>query len=199
VTHRVAKAALLPAVVVMLMLAVPTAWGHAGHPAPSTAFGVSCTNGHTYSPHISGTGRAAIPNLPAGTSCSVKRESAGPTKVSAEIPGGGVVTVNFAAPYLTVNPLDGPPGFTTTVTGTNFPSDAPVTLTWSVGAEPGMKVMTNAAGRFTAIVFVLPGDQLGPRQVRAKCAGLPTVTAPYLVVPRSLNPGSSALPPVFGR
>jgi hypothetical protein len=199
VTHRVAKAALLPAVVVSLILAVPTAWAITTKPPQPTDFTVTCTNGHAYSVHILGDGTASIPNLPAGTACSATRESKGPTKASGEIPGGGVATVNFGAPYLMVNPVDGPPGFTTTVSGTNFPSNARVTLTWSVGREAPVKVKTDPAGRFTAQVYVLPGDQLGPRDVLANSGGLPTVSVSYLVVPDSLIPGSTALPPVFGR
>jgi hypothetical protein len=62
-----------------------------------------------------------------------------------------------------------------------------------------VKVKTDPAGRFTAQVYVLPGDQLGPRDVLANSGGLPTVSVSYLVVPDSLIPGSTALPPVFGR
>jgi hypothetical protein len=104
---------------------------------------------------------------------------------------------------LRLDPSVGPPGFVTIATGVGFPANAPVVLTWSVGITPTplAPVFTDASGSFTAQVLVLPGDQEGPRKLRAvvTLSGVPATpaTAPFLVVASTAQPPVSGLVQVF--
>ncbi len=104
---------------------------------------------------------------------------------------------------LTVEPPIGPPGIVVMATGTGFPPNAPVSLTWSVGitATPLAPVVSDATGAFTAQVLVMPKDRLGQRSLRAVASvtGLKVepVTARFLVVASTGAPPTSGLIQVF--
>ena len=104
---------------------------------------------------------------------------------------------------LKVEPPQGPAGLVVTATGTGFPPNAPIELTWSKGitATPMAPVVSDASGSFVAQVLVLPRDQEGRRNLRA-VASVPgvtvkAVTAPFLVVPSTAGPPTSGLVQVF--
>jgi hypothetical protein len=86
-----------------------------------------------------------------------------------------------ATPTLALSPPVDLPGQVTQVTGTGFPADAAVTLTWS----PGLGTATAQAdttGRFSAAMLIFPDDVTGPRTLIAKSAsGEVLATAPFLV------------------
>lgn len=100
-------------------------------------------------------------------------------------------------PVLTILPRSGPTGYATIVTGTGFPLDTTVTLTWDRGltARRPIVVTTDATGAFRVGVFVLPHDIEGPRLLTAGTPddpdAFPGVTASYLVVPGSGQPPGS--------
>jgi Tol biopolymer transport system component len=104
---------------------------------------------------------------------------------------------------LRVDPPIGPSGIVAIATGTGFPANAPVVLTWSVGitATALAPVFTDSTGAFTAQVLVVPGDQEGPRTLRAvvTLSGVPATpaTAPFLVVAGTAAPPVSGLIQVF--
>jgi hypothetical protein len=104
---------------------------------------------------------------------------------------------------LKVEPPQGPAGLVVIATGTGFPPNAPVTLTWSVGitATPLEPVVSDATGGFRAQVLIIPRDRDGRRNLRA-VASLPgldfkPVTARFLVVPSTAAPPTSSLVYVF--
>jgi hypothetical protein len=80
------------------------------------------------------------------------------------------------------------------VSGTGFPLDTTITLTWDKGLTAGrpVEVTTDATGAFRVGVYVLPHDIEGRRTLTAGTpddpAAFPGVTAPYLVVPGSGQP-----------
>lgn len=97
-------------------------------------------------------------------------------------------------PVLTVSPAAGPAGYATMVSGTGFPLDTSITLTWDKGLTAGrpVEVTTDATGAFRVGVYVLPHDIEGTRTLTAGTpddpAAFPGVTARYLVVPGSGQP-----------
>jgi hypothetical protein len=104
---------------------------------------------------------------------------------------------------LKVEPTNGPPGIVVIATGTGFPPNAPVSLTWSAGitATPLVPVVSDADGSFTAQVLVLPRDQVGARNLRA-VASVPgleidPVRAKFLVTTSTAEPPTSGLVQVF--
>ncbi len=99
---------------------------------------------------------------------------------------------------LRLDPPRGPTGTVTIATGTGFPANAPVVLTWSIGITPTPlePIFTDATGAFTAQVLVLPRDRLGSRTLRA-LATLSGVTATPATAPFLVLPGTAA-PPVSG-
>ncbi len=106
-------------------------------------------------------------------------------------------------PKLTVAPASGPPGLVVIATGTGFPPNAPVTLTWTAGitAIPLVPVISDAVGGFTAQVLILPHDRIGKRNLRA-VASVPglvvdPVSVPFLVVTSTAGPPISGLVQVF--
>jgi hypothetical protein len=107
------------------------------------------------------------------------------------------VVVPCIDPVLTISPTSGPAGFATMVSGTGFPLDTTITLTWDRGltAARPIEVRTDDTGGFRIGVFVLPHDVEGPRTLAAGAPGdpnaFPGVTAPYLVVPGSGQPPGS--------
>lgn len=100
-------------------------------------------------------------------------------------------------PVLTISPATGPTGYATMVSGTGFPLDTAITLTWDKGLTAGrpVQVTTDATGAFRIGVFVLPHDVEGIRTLTAGTPGdpaaFPDVTARYLVVPGSGQPPGS--------
>jgi hypothetical protein len=72
-----------------------------------------------------------------------------------------------------------------TVTGSGFPRDTLVTITWSLSTGSAV-AKSNASGQFTTRLMVLVPDVLGPRDAVAKGY---KATAPFLVVPNSSQPG----------
>lgn len=97
-------------------------------------------------------------------------------------------------PVLTITPASGPSGYATIVSGTGFPLDTTVTLTWDKGltARRPTQVTTDGTGAFRIGVFVLPHDVEGLRTMTAGMPGdpsaFPGATARYLVVPGSGQP-----------
>ncbi len=97
-------------------------------------------------------------------------------------------------PVLTISPAAGPTGYATMVSGTGFPLETTITLTWDKGltADRPVQVTTDATGAFRIGLFVLPHDIEGTRTLTAGTPGdpaaFPDVTARYLVVPGSGQP-----------
>jgi len=106
-------------------------------------------------------------------------------------------------PKLKLEPRIGPPGTVAVATGTGFPPNAAVSLTWTVGITPTslVPVISDGTGSFTAQVLVLPKDRLGARQLRAVASvpGLKVdpVTARFLVVTPTGEPPTIGLVQVF--
>ncbi len=104
---------------------------------------------------------------------------------------------------LRVDPERGPTGTVTLATGSGFPANAPVVLTWSSGITPTplQPIFTDATGGFTAQVLILPRDREGPRTLRAVAtlSGVPATpaTARFLVVAGTAAPPVSGLIQVF--
>lgn len=97
-------------------------------------------------------------------------------------------------PVITISPASGPTGYATIVSGTGFPLDTTITLTWDRGltAKRPIVVTTDATGAFRVGAYVLPNDLEGPRTMTAgtpqDASAFPGVSAPYLVVPGSGQP-----------
>ncbi len=86
---------------------------------------------------------------------------------------------------LTVDPPIGPPGQTTLATGTGWPP-GPVTLVWRSGLG-SFNAVADANGNFQIYVFVMPRDEVGPRNL-VGTEGTVTAQAAYLVVPDTVQP-----------
>jgi hypothetical protein len=101
-----------------------------------------------------------------------------------------------ASPQLRFDPAVGPPGFVTTVTGTDFPPGALVTLRWDRGiTQTRSPVVVGADGTFLAGVLVFHNDIVGPRQLIVTAAPggppFPDQMAPFLVVTATLQPSGT--------
>jgi len=100
-------------------------------------------------------------------------------------------------PVIAVSPASGPTGYATMVSGTGFPLDTVITLTWDRGltAERPMVVTTDATGAFRVGAYILPNDVEGWRTLTAgtpqDAQAFPGVSARYLVVPGSGQPPGS--------
>jgi hypothetical protein len=121
------------------------------------------------------------------------------TRATFTVGGGGTPTEPpVPTPMLTIVPATGPPGTVTTVTGTGFPKDTDVKLSWDLGIRPVTTAKSNGDGSFTWQVLVFPrDDSLGPRKVVA--LDFPPASAPFLVGPPSLQPGGDDLEVIFRR
>jgi PKD domain len=88
---------------------------------------------------------------------------------------------------LTLNPGVGSPGTIVTVTGTGFPPNTPITISWSVSTG-SVVITSNAKGDLppSPLITLIP-DVLGPRYAVASTT--PPVKAPFLVVPGTAEPG----------
>jgi hypothetical protein len=93
-------------------------------------------------------------------------------------------------PKLQVAPALGPPGFVTQASGSGFPPNVQVALSWAPGIG-NWTVRTDAKGAFQTSVFVFPNDRTGVRQLRAAPVSkgrFGTVSATFLCVPGTLQP-----------
>jgi hypothetical protein len=90
-------------------------------------------------------------------------------------------------PKLVLNPIVGPPGSIVTVTGTGFPANTPITISWSVSTG-SIVVTSDPHGNLapTPLVLLVP-DVLGPRF--AVASSKPPAKAAFLVVPGTAEPG----------
>jgi hypothetical protein len=117
------------------------------------------------------------------------------TTVAGEVTATGVGADRATAPFVVLQPRIvalppvGPPGFVTSIRGTDFPPGVPVRLSWSVGvtvvADPAV---AGPDGTFAAQLLVLPRDQVGSRQVIAAGAGFSPVTTGFWVVVPAQQP-----------
>jgi Tol biopolymer transport system component len=93
---------------------------------------------------------------------------------------------------LVVDPPIGDPGLVTIATGSGFPPDTALRLSWSRGITPKMPdVVTDSRGSFRVQVLIFHNDLTGLRQLVAKAAdrtAFPTTTAPMLVTKPSVIP-----------
>ncbi len=94
-------------------------------------------------------------------------------------------------PRIVAVPAIGPPGFVTSIRGTDFPPGVSVKLVWDVGiTAAATPTVPGPDGRFIAQLLVLRKDRLGPRLAVASGAGFSPVTTPYRVVlPAQQPPG----------
>jgi hypothetical protein len=93
-------------------------------------------------------------------------------------------------PTLTLNPAVGPPGTIVTVTGSGFPKNTPLTVSWSVSSG-SIVVTTDSHGNLPASpLYILTPDILGQRY--AVASSTPSVRAPFLVVPSTSEPGGDS-------
>lgn len=100
-----------------------------------------------------------------------------------------VVTVP-GTPALVLNPIVGPPGTLVTVTGSGFPANTPITVSWSVSSG-SVVITSDAHGNLPPTILpVLVPDVLGPRN--AVAATSPPAQAAFLVVPSTAEPGGSS-------
>jgi hypothetical protein len=93
-------------------------------------------------------------------------------------------------PKLRVDPAIGPPGFVTQASGSGFPPNVQVTLSWVPGIGR-WSVRTDAKGAFTASVFVFPNDRTGMRALLAAPVSkgrFAQAQTRFLCVPGSLQP-----------
>ncbi|WP_229403200.1 DUF11 domain-containing protein [Micromonospora okii] len=94
-------------------------------------------------------------------------------------------------PRIVAVPEIGPPGFVTSVRGTDFPPGVPVRLAWDVGLTVAANPAVPARdGTFAAQLLVVPRDQLGPRKILATGPGFGVVRTDFRVVmPAQQPPG----------
>jgi hypothetical protein len=95
-------------------------------------------------------------------------------------------------PRLQVSPAIGPPGTVTQASGTGFPPNVRVRLSWTVGVGSST-VRTDARGAFHASVLIFPQDETGARALRAQPVAQGAfggVKAAFLCVPGSEQPRS---------
>lgn len=97
------------------------------------------------------------------------------------------------APQIRLEPAVGPPGVVTTLSGSNFPPGALVTISWDRGITQRLEpIAVNPDGTFAVGVLVFHHERLGPRTLSVTPApGGPTFdesSAPFLVVPGRFQP-----------
>lgn len=104
------------------------------------------------------------------------------------------LTGTAATPALIVNPGLGRPGALTLATGTKFPPNQVINLTWVEPVsltgggfpEPAFTATSNAGGTFTANVLAFPKSRIGGRILLATIGPF-TANAPFLVTPGTLQ------------
>ncbi|TDB83079.1 DUF11 domain-containing protein, partial [Micromonospora fluostatini] len=94
-------------------------------------------------------------------------------------------------PRIEAVPEIGPPGFVTSIRGTDFPPGVRVRLAWDVGITVAANpAVPSADGTFAHQLLVVPRDQLGPREVLATGPGFGPVRTDFRVVlPAQQPPG----------
>ncbi|MDX2678039.1 HYR domain-containing protein [Streptomyces sp. NY05-11A] len=99
------------------------------------------------------------------------------------------VRLRVLQPVLTAGPAVARLGDVVLAEGRDFPAGTVVQLKWSQGITAAtVPVRVGADGTFRTQVLVLRKDRTGPRLLRATGPGYDPLTAPVLVVPRSLQP-----------
>ena len=97
-------------------------------------------------------------------------------------------------PTITIEPEQGPPGYTALVKGDDFWPGTTVTLRWDTGIDAGheYQVQVEADGTFETYLLIMHHDWPGKRNLRAGMPGEPDVFPDaeddYLVVPDSGQP-----------
>ncbi len=93
---------------------------------------------------------------------------------------------------LKLEPPMGPPGIVTIATGSGFPKNTQVALTWSRGITPKIPtITTDAAGAFRVQVLAFHNDIVGPRDLIASPVGstaFPPFAAPFVVAEANSQP-----------
>jgi Tol biopolymer transport system component len=93
---------------------------------------------------------------------------------------------------LQIDPDIGPPGTVVIATGTGFPPNTQLRLSWLHGLTPKMPVIkTDARGRFRIQVLVFHNDLTGPRDLRAAAVNpdaFPPISTTMLVTRPSVAP-----------
>ena len=93
---------------------------------------------------------------------------------------------------LKLEPPVGRPGMVVIATGSGFPPETEVSLTWSRGVTPKLPtITTDAAGTFRVQVLVFHNDIVGGRDLIASPVGgtgFPSFEAPFLVVEAGSQP-----------
>jgi hypothetical protein len=107
----------------------------------------------------------------------------GPGQTTTTVPGQPPP----GTPTLVLNPAVGTPGTIVTVTGTGFPPNTPVTVSWTVSTGSVVIVADNNGNLPPSQLLILTPDVLGPRFAQA--SSTPQATAPFLVVPSTSEPG----------
>jgi len=127
------------------------------------------------------------PNAPLVTSVAGRLTTTGPDPNPAD--NAARAPMRILRPKIVAVPPIGPPGFVTSVRGTDFPPGTPVRLTWSVGitalASPSIP---DASGKFAGQLLILRKDSLGPRTITASGSGFAPATTPFRVVAGSVGP-----------
>jgi uncharacterized repeat protein (TIGR01451 family) len=124
-------------------------------------------------------------------------DAATATTVRGTVVGDGGLDDAAQAPFRVLQPRIvavpeiGPPGFVTSVRGTDFPPGVPVRLAWDVGLTVAANPAVPAGdGTFAAQLLVVPRDQLGPRKILATGPGFGTVRTDFRVIlPAQQPPG----------
>ena len=110
---------------------------------------------------------------------------------TAGLRGSGLRVAVFD-PQLKVDPDIGPPGTVVIATGTGFPPNTQLRLSWLHGLTPTMPVVrTDARGRFRVQVLVFHNDLTGPRDLRAAAVhpdAFPPISTTMLVTRPSVGP-----------
>jgi hypothetical protein len=108
-------------------------------------------------------------------------------------------------PSITVEPEQGPTGYTVLVRGDDFHPGSTVTLRWDRGIEGGREhtVSVAADGTFKVYLLILPNDLAGRRTLLAGLPGepdaFPDVADEYLVVPGVGRPSGGSGQPIVDR
>jgi hypothetical protein len=95
-------------------------------------------------------------------------------------------------PTIKLDPVVGSPGTIVTVTGTGFPPNTNVTVTWWTNSGSFTEKSDGSGNLHPDTLFVLTPDILGPRNAVATASGAPNAQAPFLVVPGTAEPGGNS-------
>ncbi len=124
-----------------------------------------------------------VTTTPTTPSSTTTPTTPGPSTTTPTAPGK-------STPVLTLNPAVGPPGSIVTVTGSGFPKNTPITVSWSISTG-SVVVTTDSHGNLPATqLYILTPDILGQRY--AVASSTPPAKAPFLVVPSTSEPGGDA-------